>query len=178
MQKVRSGGVKKKKGLSAAPLKEEGTVIFSADVWDNLVAKYPRLNENTLSGIMGILGNAYRQEEERKERALRNAASPSGAEVLTQVASIINGDRAQQHGDKVENHQNIANLWNGFLCIKFRQLGFTSSIIDLLSPHDITQLMILLKVARTQSGAYNIDDMRDAAGYAGVAIDIASSIGR
>lgn len=82
-------------------------------------------------------------------------------EILMKAVDLVGGDRAKQHGDKVENHHNIADLWGAYL-------GRT------LSAHDVALMMCLLKIARTKTGAYNDDDYVDLAGYAGVAGEIAS----
>ncbi len=77
-------------------------------------------------------------------------------ETLKIAASLISGDRAKKHGDAQENHDKIAKLWSAYL-------GNT------INAHDVACLMILLKVARTQSGETNPDDYVDVAGYAAIA---------
>lgn len=87
-------------------------------------------------------------------------------EILNTAANLVGGDRAKTHGDKVGNHTKIANLWNAYISNKYPALAL---------PHpfdatDVAQMMILLKIARTQSGGtHNPDNYVDAAGYAGVA---------
>lgn len=89
-------------------------------------------------------------------------------EILTRAASLVGGDREHTHGDKWQNFQNIARLWNAYL---------RSRPVDVydapLSPLDIGHMMVLMKIARTQAGAFNLDDYLDAAGYAGCAAEIA-----
>ena len=92
-------------------------------------------------------------------------------EVCQKAAELVSNDRAKTHGNKLENHQNIANLWNQYLSAKF--LGCNVE----LSATDIAILMILLKVARTTTGTFNIDDFIDIAGYAGCAAEIEQSEG-
>ena len=88
------------------------------------------------------------------------------ADVCTKAAALVGGDRDNQHGDKVENHQNIARLWNAYLGPRMD---------DHLSALDVALMMALLKIARTKSGAHNIDDYIDGAGYMGCAGEIAES---
>lgn len=92
----------------------------------------------------------------------------TGNEVCAKAANLVGGDRQKTHGDKVENHNNIARLWNAFLLNK---KNYTVGIP--LNAHDVAILMALLKIARTQSGSHNLDDYVDLAGYAGVAAEIA-----
>lgn len=85
-------------------------------------------------------------------------------DILTEVSNLVGGDRAAQHGPKLENHQNIADHWNAYLKHKLKEN---------LTPLDVTLMMVLLKVARTKSGGHNLDDYKDMAGYAAIAGEIA-----
>ena len=87
-------------------------------------------------------------------------------EILEQAKKLVSGDRHKKHGDKIVNHENIARLWSGYLQNK------TQLKIQLL-PEDVANLMILLKVARSQAGEHNIDDYVDTCGYASIAGEIA-----
>ena len=87
-------------------------------------------------------------------------------EILEQAKKLVSGDRHNKHGDKIVNHENIARLWSGYLQNK------TQLKINLL-PEDVANLMILLKVARSQAGQHNIDDYVDTCGYASIAGEIA-----
>jgi hypothetical protein len=83
-------------------------------------------------------------------------------EFCTKAAVLVNGDRADTHGNLLENFYLISSFWQNYL---------TSSIgVDIeLKPSDVANMMILLKVARSISGEYNADDFIDMAGYAGIA---------
>lgn len=96
----------------------------------------------------------------------RTKAAVTGNEVCAKAANLVGGDRQKTHGDKVENHQNIASLWNAFL-------GYRILENNHLTPRDVALMMALLKIARTKSGSHNLDDYVDLAGYAGVAAEIA-----
>lgn len=82
------------------------------------------------------------------------------------AANLVGGSRAKTHGDKTENHNNIAALWNAYL--GNRLCDWTT-----LSAKDVALMMALLKIARTKTGAHNQDDYIDMAGYAGCAGEIA-----
>jgi hypothetical protein len=86
--------------------------------------------------------------------------------ILEQTQKLVNNDRAEKHGDKVKNHENIARLWTGYLQNKTK-LNIT------ILPEDVANLMALLKIARTQEGQHNIDDFVDACGYSAIAGEIA-----
>ena len=78
------------------------------------------------------------------------------SETLETAASLVSGDRAKKHGDAQENHDKIAKLWSAYLGKN-------------LDAHDVACLMILLKVARTQSGETNPDNYIDICGYGAIA---------
>jgi hypothetical protein len=95
--------------------------------------------------------------------------SSAGA-ILRRAAELVGGDRQATHGNKVANHDNIAALWTVFLRRKLRDGTAVTAL-------DVALMMVLLKVARTLTGSYNPDDYIDAAGYAGVAGEIAARAG-
>ncbi len=90
-------------------------------------------------------------------------------EMLMHTVSLVGGDRAQTHGDKVDNHLKIANLWSMYLhnMGERAKYGFNAE--------DVANMMELLKIARRQSGAHNPDDYADGAGYASVAFECAEA---
>ena len=92
-------------------------------------------------------------------------------ELAQQVAELVGNDREAQHGSKAQNFGNIAAMWSAYLAIRREPVAP-------LTPLDVGNMMVLLKVARTQLGEHNIDDYRDAAGYAVCAGEIADSDGR
>ena len=86
--------------------------------------------------------------------------------ILEQTKKLVSTDREDKHGDKVQNHENIARLWSGFIQNK------TKLNINIL-PEDVANMMALLKIARTQAGQHNPDDYVDACGYSAIAGEIA-----
>lgn len=88
-------------------------------------------------------------------------------DICALAARIVGGARQETHGDKRKNHANIAAFWNTYL--------HNRGLHTQLGPADVAIMMTLLKVARTQTGSFNMDDYVDAAGYAGVAGEIASA---
>lgn len=101
-----------------------------------------------------------------REEFLRNSPNVC-QQTISKALALTSGDRAKQHGDKRENHQNIANLWNAYL----RDDGPLGK--RRLTGHDVAVMMCLLKIARLKSGTFNLDNYVDLAGYAGVAAECA-----
>lgn len=87
------------------------------------------------------------------------------ADLLAQASELVSQTRAATHGDAHANHWNIARLWNAFLSIR------PEPAVP-LSPRDVTMMMALLKIARTQLGDHNPDDYVDAAGYIAIAQEV------
>lgn len=96
--------------------------------------------------------------------AVVNTDTATCAAILAEAARITSGDRAATHGDKTLNHAIIAQLWNAYLQVVPRTA---------LRADDVATMMELLKIARRLTGAFNSDDYIDAAGYAGIAGEIA-----
>lgn len=80
-------------------------------------------------------------------------AIPSPSESITEEAkSIVAGDRASDYGDANESFSRIAKLWSAYT-------GTT------ISPWDVAQMMILLKVSRAKTSRKR-DTLVDIVGYA------------
>ena len=88
-------------------------------------------------------------------------------DILEKTKKLVSKDRADKHGDKIENHENIARLWTGYLQNKFK-------LNLVMLPEDVANLMSLLKIARTQAGNFNLDDYVDACGYLAISGEIAN----
>jgi hypothetical protein len=71
---------------------------------------------------------------------------------LAEASRLINGDRRDQYGDST--FRKVAAMWSAYLGIEVK-------------PHQVADLMILLKVARNVH-APKADTYADVAGYAGL----------
>ena len=91
------------------------------------------------------------------------------SEICAKAADLVGGDRAASHGDKFKNFDNIARLWDAYLITR-------AAVGKPLNAADIGHMMVLMKIARTQTGSLNVDDYVDAAGYAGCAAQVAQEI--
>ena len=76
--------------------------------------------------------------------------------LLTTAIELVGGDRQKDYGDKVDNHNNIAELWSAYKDVK-------------ITPHDVAIMMCLLKIARTKLGEVSPDTYIDASAYMAIA---------
>ena len=87
-------------------------------------------------------------------------------DIAAKAADLVGGDRDRQHGAKKDNFDRIAAMWNAWLAIRRDPAAP-------LTAHDVGAMMAVMKLARTQSGALNLDDYVDCAGYAACAGEVA-----
>jgi hypothetical protein len=80
-------------------------------------------------------------------------------EFLARASALVAGDRENDYGDKVHNHNNIARLWSAYLDTEIKA-------------HDVAIMMVLLKVARTKLGDVSEDTYIDMAAYSAIAGEI------
>ena len=85
-------------------------------------------------------------------------------DICQEAAKLIDGPRQATHGNKLENHRNIASLWNAYLGHR---------LAPQLSPKDVALMMALLKIARTKLGQHNPDNFVDLVGYGAIAGELA-----
>src|SRR3990167_3654224 len=83
------------------------------------------------------------------------------AQILSKAAELIDGERNVQHGDRKACHTQIARLWTAYLGCQ-------------VTPVDVASMMILLKLARTQTGNQNSDSWVDICGYGAIAGELAN----
>ncbi len=107
-------------------------------------------------------------------------AEPSRAgSVLHKAAEIVDGARQQTHGEKERSFQTIATLWNTYLFGRkgvIRAIETDGSIwfdFPIIDPHNVAQMMELMKIARSISGTAVEDHYVDSAGYAALAAELA-----
>ncbi len=98
-----------------------------------------------------------------------SAGLKKATEFATRAAELVGGDRAKTHGTKLENFTKIATLWNAYLTIRREPAAP-------LDAGDHAMMMVLLKIARTQHGGFNLDDLIDMAGYSTCAAEVMVAI--
>lgn len=81
--------------------------------------------------------------------------------LLRKAEEIIQGSRDQAYGSPEDNFNSIARYWNTYI------FGSERERTSLLSAGDVAVMMMLLKVARMETGGLkNADSWLDIAGYA------------
>jgi len=80
-------------------------------------------------------------------------------EYLEEAINLVGGQRHIDYGDKKENHNNIAKLWDAYLDVN-------------IDAHDVAIMMTLLKIARTKLGKRTSDTYIDASAYMAIAGEI------
>ena len=91
---------------------------------------------------------------------LTDTASPA-VEILGLAANIVDGKRGVDHGPRERSFAMIADLWSAYLGID-------------IEAYQVAQMMVLLKVARSQCGeSTRQDHYIDSAGYSALAGELA-----
>jgi hypothetical protein len=81
---------------------------------------------------------------------------------------LVEGDRAETHGDRRETHEQIGKLWQAYMASKGASVE--------LSGKDVAIMMALLKIVRMNHGTHNDDDAIDACGYMAIAGELAKPV--
>ncbi|MEE0229850.1 MAG: DUF6378 domain-containing protein [Peptococcaceae bacterium] len=72
--------------------------------------------------------------------------------LLAATENIVCKDRETDYGSPENNFARIADFWTAYLG-------------QVVKPHDVAAMMMLLKIARIASGQHKADNWIDAAGY-------------
>ena len=76
-----------------------------------------------------------------------------GRAICEEALRTINGERQDQYGNPEDTFTLIASFWSGYLN-------------TLIEPHEVADMMILLKLAREKGGKGKKDNSVDLIGYA------------
>jgi hypothetical protein len=87
------------------------------------------------------------------------------AEILATALEYISKDRAATHGKAENSFQTIGGMWTVYL--EARDPGP-------LTPHDVSAMMVLFKMARVAGNPTHMDNWIDSAGYSGLGGELAS----
>ena len=96
---------------------------------------------------------------------------PGAGGILRESASIVEGVRQKQHGDKERSFSVIAKFWTTYL----HNRNIPEDMPSDISAFDVAQMMVLLKIARSIQGSPMRDHFVDEAGYAAIAGEIAEA---
>lgn len=109
----------------------------------------------------------WRKPEAANDNAPQASQPATAAGLAEKAAGLVSGDRDRQHGEKAGNFERIAIMWDTYLK--------TRASRGPLRAVDVGHMMVLMKLARTQSGDLNLDDYVDMIGYAACAGEIAAA---
>ena len=79
--------------------------------------------------------------------------------VLDEAKKYVLKDRNSTYGKPEDNFRRIAELWTAYLGIRPKDVGAP------ITPTDVAQMMLLMKVARLAHNPTHKDSWIDAAGY-------------
>ena len=82
-------------------------------------------------------------------------------EILEIAKTLISGDRQEDYGDAGDSFKSIARLWTAYLDVA-------------VSPMDVANMMMLLKMSRSQTSPDKADTWVDICGYAALAGEMMS----
>lgn len=86
------------------------------------------------------------------------------SKLLTEAASVIDGDRNVQYGNPIDDFSLTAQMWEAYL----RRLMETRNLdVPMLDPHDVAVMMMMVKLSRLAQSPEKKDHWTDIAGYAG-----------
>jgi len=98
---------------------------------------------------------------------LKNKDENFRGKMLKIAIKTINGERQDTYGDPEDSFEIIANYWTTYLESVWHEDVF-------LKKQDVAMMMTLLKIARISGQEYSQDNFVDAAGYLGIADDMAA----
>lgn len=90
-------------------------------------------------------------------------------QTLDEADKCVNGQREHDYGSPEDNFATIAEMWTSYL----RRSGPKFNPI-IVTAHDVTVMMALLKIARIASGQVKDDNYVDGCGYLACAAEIAT----
>ena len=108
-------------------------------------------NQYKNMGLNALPADALAQYKERP-----------GSKMLKEVARLIE-ERGRYYGPPLRNHERIAAFWNV-------QLG--DKLKADITPGEVVQMMIALKLARLIESPKHEDSMKDLAGYSACLLEI------
>lgn len=121
---------------------------------DKIIERFDEWAKGDMSDFLSCCLECLEEDEDRVSNNRHTRE-----QILTEANEIVCGARNEAYGDPEDNFNRIADLWAVYL---------NKSI----TAHDVAIMMILLKVARTQSGTGSMDNYIDIAGYSACAGEI------
>jgi hypothetical protein len=104
--------------------------------------------------------------------ALPTAGTTVAGSILAEAKSAVTGARNATHGARERSFAVIAALWSSYLA---GRAGVTGAAT--IKPIDVSNMMVLLKIARSIQGTPIRDHYVDMAGYAAISGELAQNEG-
>lgn len=91
-------------------------------------------------------------------------------DISLRATKLVSGDRKAAYGDVMDGLSKIAVLWNALL------MAAGKAPAKPLDEHDVGQMMVNLKQARSYTGPHRVDNHVDQAGWSSVAGEAAERL--
>lgn len=91
-------------------------------------------------------------------------------DIIMAAGLLVGGDRKAAYGDVVSGLTRIATYWNAHL------QATSNATPDPLTAEDVAKFMVLLKLARSETGPLRMDNYLDMAGWSAIAGEAASGL--
>jgi len=135
-------------------------------------------NGRRVSDVMNDINAAFRHRVEADGgKTSERAEGARDTRSVLEAAEDMAGDRGEQYGGPEENMAAVCRLWNAYIDNEMN-LPANDNLRDLLDPSDVAQMMVLLKMARCQTGGEDRETLADEAGYVRVCAEVEGVNGR
>jgi len=96
-------------------------------------------------------------------------------QILEAASAAIMGEREDNYGGPEDSFAIIGDMWT--LYLQHKAMRSPEGTLQLITPHDVAIMMMLLKTARLVHSPDHLDSWIDAAGYAACGGEIATKEG-
>ena len=131
-------------------------LLVNPNMPSQYVAKRVGCTTNYVSQLRQSIGTpkeVFEKEENDKQF--------NRSKILQSADTLVSKDRADEHGEAIQNFVAIGDLWNAYLGLN-----------KFVTPQDVPMMLALLKMARTKENPDNADNYRDLCGYGALAGEV------
>ena len=131
-------------------------LLVNPNMPSQYVAKRVGCTTNYVSQLRQSIGTpkeVFEKEENDKQF--------NRSKILQSADPLVSKDRADEHGEAIQNFVAISDLWNAYLGLN-----------KFVTPQDVPMMLALLKMARTKENPDNADNYRDLCGYGALAGEV------
>ena len=144
-------------------LDRDGAGIDGEEAGERIVARME-------TGADAVLQHQHNVQQAIKAGVVKETPDQTtvSGSILTEALDITQGARNTTHGAKERSFKAIAGLWNAYLDARL------DNDAD-LTPRNVTDMMVLMKVGRSIQGTAHRDHFVDMAGYAALSGELAAA---